>query len=439
MNIEIRNKYCGLLMFNTFPAKNSSSEFVMDSSYSSFEQPESYYYKSQTDSQETSIAAGAADVTKDNNNNNNNNNNNKNNNNKSSAKSKTTEKSPPRPPNAFILYRREKQPAILATHRHLSNAEISRYIASLWRNETNEIRLKWERFADQTKLEHMKAYPNYVYRPNKNKEKSEKKRNKQTTSTSTVPTYVSNTSATTSSVPSIIVDSPSSNIFATNHIDTIGPIRVSTRGQHRVNIIDRPQQLNTTSYTSMLSSPTDITSFYDPLMSFGYTDIPSATSTASSISSISSSPEHQQQMNQISQMNQMNQINQINQINQMNQMNHFQDTLDDLWRIIPTQSDEISQQQQQLSGPDFSFQSIHPMTELTSSPTTTASPSSTTIPTTIPVSIPSPTNSHNSYHENTIVDPSIVYCNSSNNDNSFYNQQSTLPSEFDNYFGIFNC
>ncbi|CAG8530721.1 1139_t:CDS:2 [Diversispora eburnea] len=90
------------------------------------------------------------------------------------------EKRPPRPPNAFILYRREKQPAILATNRHMTNAEISRYIANLWKNESNETRLMWERYADQQKLNHMKAYPNYVYRPNKSRnEKRRQQRRKQ--------------------------------------------------------------------------------------------------------------------------------------------------------------------------------------------------------------------------------------------------------------------
>jgi hypothetical protein len=88
--------------------------------------------------------------------------------------SKQQTKRTPRPPNAFILYRREKQPAIIAAQRHLSNAQVSRQISEMWRNESNETRLMWERLADRKKLEHMKAYPDYVYRPNKTKSKSEK-------------------------------------------------------------------------------------------------------------------------------------------------------------------------------------------------------------------------------------------------------------------------
>ncbi|CAG8490257.1 9326_t:CDS:1 [Dentiscutata erythropus] len=82
----------------------------------------------------------------------------------------------PRPPNAFILYRREKQPAIIAANRHLSNAEVSRRISEMWRSEPEETRREWERYADRKKLEHMQTYPNYVYRPNKNKSKIDKRR-----------------------------------------------------------------------------------------------------------------------------------------------------------------------------------------------------------------------------------------------------------------------
>ncbi|CAG8795473.1 29221_t:CDS:1 [Racocetra persica] len=86
------------------------------------------------------------------------------------------QKRTPRPPNAFILYRREKQPAIIAANRHLSNAEVSRRISDMWRSEPEETRREWERYADRKKLEHMQAYPNYVYRPNKNKSKVDKRR-----------------------------------------------------------------------------------------------------------------------------------------------------------------------------------------------------------------------------------------------------------------------
>ncbi|CAG8510197.1 14896_t:CDS:1 [Cetraspora pellucida] len=163
MDVEARNKYCGLLMFTpsigASGTKNSNNIVNYDATSFSFSESEPSYNDS------SSIAAGAAATDE----------------NESGKKSPPgcskaqLEKRPPRPPNAFILYRREKQPAILAAHRHLTNAQISRYIADLWRGESNETRLHWEREADKTKLEHMKAYPNYVYRPNK-KGKNDKKR-----------------------------------------------------------------------------------------------------------------------------------------------------------------------------------------------------------------------------------------------------------------------
>jgi hypothetical protein len=82
----------------------------------------------------------------------------------------------PRPPNAFILYRQAKQPGIIASIKNPTNAQVSRQISEMWRNETEEVRLHWERVADRKKLEHMQAHPDYVYRPNKNKNKVDKRR-----------------------------------------------------------------------------------------------------------------------------------------------------------------------------------------------------------------------------------------------------------------------
>ncbi|CAG8589868.1 11448_t:CDS:1 [Acaulospora morrowiae] len=238
MDIEARNKFCGLLMFNTSPASNKapgsrSNDHAMHNYVSSFsgfiDQPEPYY-KSLDYTQESSIAAGAAAPGD------------KENNNQPGCQKAQAEKRPPRPPNAFILYRREKQPAILAANRHLTNAEISRHIADLWRNESNETRLKWERFADQTKLEHMKAYPNYVYRPNKSKGK--RRPGRKQPAASTTPEQ--------STSPVISQQEGSS---------TAGPVRPSTRGQNRVNMLGRRLELESqtlkmaaTDFQSMLST-----------------------------------------------------------------------------------------------------------------------------------------------------------------------------------------
>ncbi|CAG8507420.1 4247_t:CDS:1 [Acaulospora morrowiae] len=93
-----------------------------------------------------------------------------------------SKKSPPRPPNAFILYRKAKQPGIIASHKHLTNAEISKKISDMWKSESNETILMWERLADQKKLEHMQTYPNYVYCPNKNRSKVDKRKQRRRSS-----------------------------------------------------------------------------------------------------------------------------------------------------------------------------------------------------------------------------------------------------------------
>src|SRR6266498_3110002 len=75
------------------------------------------------------------------------------------------EKKPPRPPNAFILYRQAKQPIITRERGNISNNDISKLLAELWRNETDEVRLYWRKVADRKKMEHMQLYPGYVFRP----------------------------------------------------------------------------------------------------------------------------------------------------------------------------------------------------------------------------------------------------------------------------------
>ncbi|CAG8493473.1 16984_t:CDS:2 [Funneliformis caledonium] len=73
----------------------------------------------------------------------------------------------PRPPNAFILYRKAKQPDVIAHSKNLTNAEVSKVISKMWWRETEEERFQWEKRADRMKLKHMQDYPDYVYQPKK--------------------------------------------------------------------------------------------------------------------------------------------------------------------------------------------------------------------------------------------------------------------------------
>ncbi|CAG8485531.1 13357_t:CDS:2 [Racocetra fulgida] len=80
-------------------------------------------------------------------------------------------KKPPRPPNAFILYRRAKQPQIVAQHQGISNNDVSKEIGRMWHEEPLEVRLKFQKMAEAAKEEHMKKYPEYRYRPRRPQER----------------------------------------------------------------------------------------------------------------------------------------------------------------------------------------------------------------------------------------------------------------------------
>ncbi|CAG8461044.1 1344_t:CDS:2 [Dentiscutata erythropus] len=54
----------------------------------------------------------------------------------------------PRPPNAFILYRRRKQIGIKAQNKNLTNAQISKVISKMWKDENHETILYYEKLAD---------------------------------------------------------------------------------------------------------------------------------------------------------------------------------------------------------------------------------------------------------------------------------------------------
>ncbi|GBC14850.2 mating-type HMG-box protein MAT1-2 [Rhizophagus irregularis DAOM 181602=DAOM 197198] len=88
-----------------------------------------------------------------------------------SSNAKTKIKKPPRPPNAFILYRRAKQPGIVARHQGITNNEVSKEIGRMWHEEPAEIRMKFQKMADAAKQEHMKKYPEYRYRPRRPQER----------------------------------------------------------------------------------------------------------------------------------------------------------------------------------------------------------------------------------------------------------------------------
>lgn len=81
----------------------------------------------------------------------------------------------PRPPNSFILYRREKHIEIMAQYKGektLNNNVISKIVATMWREETPDVKAIFAQKAADEKLAHMLKYPDYKYKPRKGVAKS---------------------------------------------------------------------------------------------------------------------------------------------------------------------------------------------------------------------------------------------------------------------------
>ncbi|KDQ57658.1 hypothetical protein JAAARDRAFT_93592, partial [Jaapia argillacea MUCL 33604] len=74
----------------------------------------------------------------------------------------------PRPPNAWILYRSDKLkslPPVPAGAPRRAQADVSREISLMWKNETEIVRSEYERRAELKKAQHQQLYPNYRYHP----------------------------------------------------------------------------------------------------------------------------------------------------------------------------------------------------------------------------------------------------------------------------------
>lgn len=119
-------------------------------------------------------------------------------------------KKPPRPPNAFILYRRLKQPEIVAANEGITNNEVSKQVGEMWHKESMEEKMKFQRMADTAKMEHMKKYPEYKYRPRRPHEKRRRTKRPSTTTTAVTSNGNSNnnnSTATPSSTTATVISS----------------------------------------------------------------------------------------------------------------------------------------------------------------------------------------------------------------------------------------
>ncbi|KAK5111906.1 hypothetical protein LTR62_004638 [Meristemomyces frigidus] len=77
----------------------------------------------------------------------------------------------PRPPNAFIIYRKDWHPRIVAENPGLHNNAISVILGNQWRHESEAVRAAYKQKADEVKRQHELAHPEYQYQPRKPSEK----------------------------------------------------------------------------------------------------------------------------------------------------------------------------------------------------------------------------------------------------------------------------
>ncbi|RIB00301.1 mating-type m-specific polypeptide mc, partial [Gigaspora rosea] len=69
------------------------------------------------------------------------------------------------------LYRKSKQPVIVADDKNISNNKVSKKVGDMWHKEPLEVKLRFQLLADIAKLEHMQKYPEYKYQPRRPHEK----------------------------------------------------------------------------------------------------------------------------------------------------------------------------------------------------------------------------------------------------------------------------
>ncbi|KAK4183207.1 MAT+ sexual cell fertilization-promoting factor encoded by the FPR1 protein [Podospora australis] len=75
-----------------------------------------------------------------------------------------------RPPNAYILYRRDRQAYVKASNPSLHNNDISVITGAMWKNESDDVRQYYQTMANKLKDNHMTTHPGYRYVPRKSSE-----------------------------------------------------------------------------------------------------------------------------------------------------------------------------------------------------------------------------------------------------------------------------
>ena len=83
-----------------------------------------------------------------------------------------------RPPNSWILYRRDAKnnlPPVAPGQPRRAQADVSKIISEMWKSESDLVRAHYERLAEQAKMEHKMMYPDYKFTPETKQDKERRK------------------------------------------------------------------------------------------------------------------------------------------------------------------------------------------------------------------------------------------------------------------------
>ncbi|KAF7563890.1 hypothetical protein G7046_g228 [Stylonectria norvegica] len=82
----------------------------------------------------------------------------------------------PRPPNAYILYRKERHTMVKETNPNITNNEISQILGRAWNMESREVRQKYKELSERVKQALLQKHPDYQYKPRRPSEKKKRAR-----------------------------------------------------------------------------------------------------------------------------------------------------------------------------------------------------------------------------------------------------------------------
>nr|AST15023.1 mat1-2-1 [Trichoderma spinulosum] len=89
----------------------------------------------------------------------------------------------PRPPNAYILYRKDRHNMVKAANPGITNNEIFPILAQIlgraWNQESRDVRQTYKTMSEEIKLALLEKHPDYQYKPRKSSEKRRRNRRMQ--------------------------------------------------------------------------------------------------------------------------------------------------------------------------------------------------------------------------------------------------------------------